>query len=61
MRVTQGSVLGPLLFLISIDDLQNILKSIFRFFAHNTAVLISASSLRKLEIKINEKLSRVSL
>ena len=60
MGVPQGSVLGSLLFLIYINDLQNCLKSIPRFFADDTALLISASSISKLEIKINEELSRVS-
>ena len=36
------------------------MKSIPRFFADDTALLINASRISKLEIKINEELSRVS-
>ena len=60
MAISQGSVLGLLLFLIYINDLQNCLKSIPRIFAYDTALLIYASSICELENKINEKLSRVS-
>ena len=60
MGVLQGFVLGPLLFLIYINDLQSCLKSIPRLFADDTALLINASSKSVFEIKINEELSRVS-
>ena len=60
MGVPQGSVLGPLLFLIYNNDLQNCLKSIHRLFADDNTLLINASSIRELEIKINEELSRMS-
>ena len=59
MGVPQGLVLGPLLFIIYTNDLQNSMESIPRLFADNTAILINANSTSELEIKLNEDLARV--
>ena len=59
MGVPQGSVLGPLLFLIYTKHLQNCMTSTPRLFADDTALLIHANTLTELEIKINRELENV--
>ena len=59
--VPQGSVLGPLLFLIYINDIHNSsAKLSFYLFADDTSLLYADANLKSLEKTVNSELLKVS-
>ena len=57
--VPQGSILGPLLFSIYINDLPSALKFETRLYADDTALMLSGMELNGLNKSVNKELSKV--
>ena len=58
--VPQGSVLGPLLFLLYINDLGNSCDSTLRLFADDTCVIAKGTSPAQLEQQLNHELKQIA-
>ena len=58
--ISQGLILGPLLFLLYIYDLENSVNNAPRLFADNTCMIANSSSILELEQHLNLELNNIA-
>jgi len=58
--VPQGSIIGPLLFLIYVNDMSAVIKNKLLLYADDSAILVSHKCLSKVEKALTEDLHLVS-
>lgn len=59
LGVPQGSNLGPLLFLIYVNDLPGVSNLITKLFADDTCLFLSANSVSELQYLVNKELKNI--